>query len=293
MGANHAGEIDWLTQIATPSVAVITQCAPAHLEGFGSIEGVARAKAEIFSGLQEGGIAIINADDNFSELWREQASAYKQLSFSLHNNADIVTRNIQINSENNISQFLLETPVGEETINLPLPGEHNVANALAAVACCVALELPLSVIKSGLESMVSVKGRLQLKKGLHDIRIIDDTYNANPTSLAAAIKVACSFAGTSWLVLGDMGELGTSTEELHYDAGEAAREMGIERLYALGNLSREAVEGFGNGAQHFSSMEELLNTLVRDLTSDVTLLVKGSRAMAMEGVVNALQCGDK
>ena len=289
MGANHAGEIEWLTEIASPSVALITQCAPAHLEGFGSIDGVAKAKAEIFSGLQKDGVAIINADDNYSGLWREKAAVNRQISFALHAEADVTAKEIELDSANNSSRFILNTSKCAETVNLPLLGEHNVANALATTACCLALDLPLSVVKTGLERMQAVKGRLQLKKGIHDVRIIDDTYNANPTSLSAAIKVACAYTGPSWLVLGDMGELGASTQDLHYGAGEIAREMGIKRLYAVGSLSQQAVRGFGEGAQHFSSMEELISELLSDLNEGLTLLIKGSRSMAMERVVNALQ----
>jgi len=292
MGANHAGEIAWLTEIAAPTVALITQCAPAHLEGFGSIAGVARAKAEIFSGLPEHGIAIINADDDFSSLWREQAGAYRQISFALHRQADVVARDLHIDVAKNSTRFLLATPRGQETIHLPLLGEHNVANALAATASCLALALPLSLIKSGLEKMVAVTGRLQIKQGQHGARIIDDTYNANPVSLAAALKVAASCSGAAWLVLGDMAELGPAAQDLHYRAGECARAMGIERLYAIGDLSRQAVRGFGKGAQHFTGMEELQAALAVDVKADLTLLVKGSRTMAMEALVDALQGKD-
>ena len=289
MGANHAGEIAWLTEIAAPTVALITQCAPAHLEGFGSVAGVARAKAEIFSGVQAGGMAVINADDDFSALWREQAMACEQISFALHKEADVVAGNIQMDAARNNSQFLLHTPIGKETLNLPLPGEHNIANALAATACCLALKLPLSLIKSGLENMTAVTGRLQGKTGRCGARIIDDSYNANPASLTAAVKVAAAGPGTAWLVLGDMGELGQAAGDLHYHAGETARTMGIERLYAIGDLSRQAVQGFGLGAQHFTTMDELKATLLAELKAGVTVLIKGSRSMAMEAVVAALQ----
>lgn len=293
MGANHVGEIAWLTRIAGPTVAVITQCAPAHLEGFGSVESVANAKAEIFEGLQQDGIAIINADDDYAELWNGKTAQYKRLSFGLRSDAHVVAGQIHIDPENNVTRFQLKTPVGTETISLPLPGEHNVMNALAATACCLAVDVPLSTIRTGLEGMNAVKGRLQLKKGINNIRIIDDTYNANPTSLAAATKVACSYPGACWLVLGDMAELGASSEDMHHSAGEAARESGIERLYAVGTLSNEAVAGFGKGARHFSTMEELINVLSGDLVQGITLLIKGSRSMAMERVVNALQVEER
>lgn len=292
MGANHAGEIARLTELAAPTVAVITLCAPAHLEGFGSIEGVAHAKAEIFQGLQDGGVAVINADDNYAGLWRNKAGAHKQISFALSTDADVVARQIQFDSLSNCSRFDLQTEEGTETVQLPLAGEHNVANALAATACCLAINLPLSVIKSGLESMSPVKGRLQLKKGKNQIRIIDDTYNANPTSLTAAIKVACSYPGRCWLALGDMAELGEAAESLHYEAGESAREAGVEKLFAVGQLSQQTVTGFGEGARHFSDIEQMISVLSTELAEGVNLLVKGSRSMAMEQVVSHLEQGE-
>ncbi len=291
MGANHCGEIARLTEMAAPTVAVITQCASAHLEGFGSIENVAKAKAEIFSGLQENGIAIINADDEFACLWRETAGANRQLSFAVHAQADVVARDIRVDAETGHAQFSLEAASGEERIKLPLPGAHNVANALAAAACCLALDLPLPLIKSGLEGMAAIRGRLEAKQGRGGIRILDDSYNANPASLAAAIKAASCYVGAGWLVLGDMAELGESAAAFHYQAGEQARAAGMERLYAVGTLSEQAAKGFGQGARHFATRQALINALAADVRAGVTLLVKGSRSMAMEQVVAAMQEG--
>ncbi len=288
MGANHHGEIAWLTRIARPTVAVITQCAPAHLEGFGSVEGVARAKSEIYEGLDENGIAVINADDDYAQLWREKIGNQRHISFGLRAVADVTANRIMPASSGQNS-FTLKTPAGSIQVELHLLGNHNVMNALAAASCAIALGIELHVIKEGLERMKPVKGRLETKTGLKGSRIIDDTYNANPVSLSAAIKALSVFPGRHWLVLGDMGELGSESEALHANAGRIAAECGIEKLYAFGSLSRIAVQSFGNGAQHFSSREELINHVSRELQDGITLLVKGSRSMQMELVVQALE----
>lgn len=289
MGANHPDEISWLSHIARPTVALITQCAPAHLEGFGSVEGVARAKAEIFDGLDPGGVAIINADDDFAEFWRNRASGFSQLSFGLKNQADVTARSISQSITTGTNNFELSTPAGTIDIELPLLGLHNIINAMAATACALALEIDLKLIKQGLEKIKPVKGRLEMKKGLNNSRIIDDTYNANPASLTAAIKTISSFTGTNWLALGDMGELGAKSESMHLEAGKIAKANGIEKLFATGPLSQFAVQSFGQGGKHFSSMETMIEALKKEITADVTLLVKGSRAMQMERVVSALE----
>ncbi len=292
MGANHPGEISWLSHIARPTVAIITQCAPAHLEGFGSVEGVARAKAEIFDGLEPEGIAIINADDDFAELWRNKVTGLRQISFGLKNQSDITARSISLSVDTGTNNFRLCTPAGNIDISLPLLGQHNIMNAMAATACALALEIELALVKQGLERMKPVKGRLEMKKGLHGSRIIDDTYNANPVSLTAAIKTIASSSGKRWLALGDMGELGTQSESLHEGAGSIARENGIEKVFAIGPLSENTVRYFGQGAEHFSSVEKMIEVIKKEITADVTLLVKGSRSMQMERVVSALEANN-
>jgi len=289
MGANHPDEISWLSTITRPTVALITQCAPAHLEGFGSMEGVAMAKAEIFDGFDPGGVAIINADDDFAEFWRNRVTGFKQLSFGLKNQADVTAKSISQSITTGTNNFELSTPAGIIDIELPMLGLHNIMNAMAATACALALEIDLKLIKQGLEMMKPVKGRLEMKKGLNNSRIIDDTYNANPVSLTAAIKAISSFSGRRWLVLGDMGELGVQSESLHADAGNLARVNGIERVFAIGVLSQHAVRSFGHGAQHFSSMETMIDALKKEIAADVILLVKGSRSMKMERVTSALE----
>lgn len=288
MGANHAGEIAALCDIAKPGVGVITQCAPAHLEGFGSIEGVARAKSEIYTGLVNGGTAIINADDNYAGFWRGVAQPLRQISFGLDNPADVSASDITIDPSTTDTRFELKTPAGSIRITLPLPGRHNVMNALAATACCLAIGIPLQDIRDGLAAMERVKGRLQKLTSPEGATIFDDTYNANPTSLKAGVHVLMSCSGKHWLVVGDMGELGSQTNLLHREAGEMAREQGIERVYALGDATRHTVEGFGRGAMHCSNIDELIGKLKPELANGVNVLVKGSRFMAMERVIKAL-----
>lgn len=290
MGANHPGEIAWLTNIAGPTVAVITQCAPAHLEGFGSIDGVARAKAEIYAGLGRHGVAVVNADDHYAQQWLAATRHLRQITFGLDPGAEVTARGL-VTGPTGETDFTLCTPAGEIGISLSLPGRHNVMNALAAAACVTGLELDLEVIRSGLQSMGPVKGRLQRKTGFRQATVLDDTYNANPVSLNAALQVLRPLPGRHWLVLGDMGELGDATETLHAEAGLNARQSGVERLFAIGPLCRAAVRTFGVGAEHFTDINLLVNEVRGELAADVTILVKGSRSMQMERVVTGLEAG--
>ncbi len=288
LGANHAGEIAYLTALAEPNVAVITNAAAAHLEGFGTLKGVANAKGEIFQGLNDDGTAIINADDEFASLWRRLAKDKKVLSFGLQNPADITAR---WQAGDRGSQIQVSTPEGNVKLQLALLGEHNVMNALAAIAAAQTAGIKLTRIKAGLEAMQPVAGRLQLKTGIHGSRIIDDTYNANPASLAAAIEVLAGFAGKHILVLGDMGELGDDAEELHAEAGRFAKAHGVDRLYTVGPMAATAAVAFGKGAQQCDNHEDVSNALEQELATDVTVLVKGSRLSQMEHVVQRLQSG--
>ena len=293
MGANHAGEIDYLSGLAQPQVAVITQCAPAHLEGFGSIQGVAEAKSEIFNGLSEDGVAIINADDDYADYWRERSANNKQISFAIRKPADVYATEIQQRQDSIGKEFIMHYGDDRQRIRLNVAGEHNVMNALAAAACVLALGINLSQISKGLETMQGVKGRLQQKSGLNDSLIIDDTYNANPTSLKAAMEVLVSLNKESFLVLGDMGELGDDAELIHYQAGQEAKELKIQNLYTVGELSKEAIKGFNENtnsasAKHFGNKAELVADLKQHLNKDSVVLVKGSRTMAMEEVVTGI-----
>ncbi len=290
MGANHPGEIAYLCAIAQPTVAVVTQCAPAHLEGFGSIAGVARAKGEIVSGLRSGGIAVLNADDAYFELWRQLAGDRRVMAFGLEHEVDVTAR-MQENDDPARNLFEIVTRAGAVTVELALPGRHNVMNALAASACAMAVGADLQTIRAGLESMQPVHGRLEIGRGLRGCRVIDDSYNANPSSLRAALEVLGRFRGRRWMVLGDMGELGDEAAALHREAGRQARAYGAERVYGIGPLSRAAVEAFGEDGRHFDDLAQLLAALEAEIDAEVTLLVKGSRAMHMERVTQAIGAG--
>ena len=285
MGMNHPGEIDYLTLIACPDVALITNASGAHLEGLGSVEAVARAKGEIFAGLRQRGTAVINADDDNAPLWRTLVGSHPLLEFGLSRQADVTG---QWQPQDTGLYLDAHTPSGDFSADLQVPGAHNACNALAATAAAIVLNVPLETIVAGLEKFGGVAGRLQRKAARHGATLIDDTYNANPASLRAAIGVLAQADGRRVLVLGDMGELGDNAAALHAGIGGEARRAGIEKLYALGELSRNAVRAFGNGAQHFERIEDLQDALEQELDADTTVLVKGSRFMKMERVVEFL-----
>lgn len=291
MGANHVGEIDYLSRMARPTVALITQCAPAHLEGFGSVEGVARAKGEIFNGLVEDGFAVINADDDYAGYWSDCVSGYRRITFGLEKESDVTAAPARTEPQSLKQNFLLRLFGNTVEVNLGLPGRHNIMNALAAAACCHAVGVPLDQIRSGLERVQPVKGRLEIKAVRNGTRVIDDSYNANPASLEAGLAVLSACSGRRWLVLGDMKELGEEAEPLHRRVGKLAREYGVERLFAVGKLTVHSVEEFGAGAEHFDDMESLIRALRSDMDSRTIILIKGSRSMTMEHIVDRLQGG--
>jgi UDP-N-acetylmuramoyl-tripeptide--D-alanyl-D-alanine ligase len=290
MGANHPGEIDYLTHIARPEVAVITNAGPAHLEGFGSIEKVASSKAEIYSGLVDGGTAVINADDAYADYWKSVCSKLgddkRIITFSMQDESADVYADITRTDGNAAIQ--MKTPLGKAVVQLAVPGRHNVMNALAAAAVTVALGIGLDDIIGGLDAFGGVSGRLATCYTSGGARIINDTYNANPQSLYAAMDVLAASQGDTWLVLGDMAELGDDKEELHRKAGEQARALGIRHLYATGELARYAVESFGDDAQFFQDRQQLIEHLEQGIGGNSVVLVKGSRSMGMEQIVNAL-----
>ncbi|MGD2137358.1 MAG: UDP-N-acetylmuramoyl-tripeptide--D-alanyl-D-alanine ligase [Gammaproteobacteria bacterium] len=285
MGANHAGEIAYLTGIARPAVAVVTNAGPAHLEGFRSLEGVARAKGEVFTGLAPEGLAVINAEDAFAPLWRQQAGHCRVVDFGLDDTAAV---HAVWEGDAGGSAIRMVTPQGVLELRLPLPGRHNVMNALAATAAALGAGAGLDAVRAGLESLTPVTGRYHTRHLPGGITVIDDSYNANPGSLQAALEVLALSGAETWLVLGDMGELGAGTVELHREAGRHARKLGITRLYALGALAREAAAGFGGPGGAFDGLEELLAALRSDLSGPLQILVKGSRSMRMERVVAEL-----
>jgi UDP-N-acetylmuramoyl-tripeptide--D-alanyl-D-alanine ligase len=285
MGANHPGEIDYLAGIAQPDIAVITNAGPAHLEGFGDMEGVARAKGELFARLGTQGVAIVNADDHYAPLWRELAAHCRIVEFGLQSEAAVrATWRGDVAG----SRVALVTPWGDAEFHLPLPGRHNVMNALAASAAALAAGAGLDAVVAGLESLSAVAGRFTVHRLAQGVTVIDDTYNANPGSLQAAIDVLTTAGGETWLVLGDMGELGAGARELHAGAGQRARAAGVDRLFTLGDLSRAAAEAFGANAAAFDTLEGLIDALRSQVHAGLHVLVKGSRRMRMERVVQAL-----
>ncbi|MCL5061312.1 MAG: UDP-N-acetylmuramoyl-tripeptide--D-alanyl-D-alanine ligase [Candidatus Thermoplasmatota archaeon] len=284
MGMNHAGEIDYLTRLARPEVAVVNNALTAHIGYLGSVEAIARAKGEIFNGLADVGIAVFNADDAHAWLWREANARRSVIDFGLKQPA--LVRGQYIPGPYG-STLTLVLPNAELRVELQVPGEHNVMNALAAAAAAFALDVSHRSIVAGLSGFSGVKGRLQRKPALHDSVFIDDTYNANPDSVKAALAVLAQQAGKKVLVLGDMGELGSDAAAMHAQIGQAARAAGVDRLLALGELTKETVGAFGAGAMHFERIQELLAELENELTADTTVLVKGSRFMQMERVVQS------
>ncbi|MFH1817220.1 MAG: UDP-N-acetylmuramoyl-tripeptide--D-alanyl-D-alanine ligase [Pseudomonadota bacterium] len=284
MGMNHAGEIDYLTRLAAPDVAVVNNALSAHIGFLGSIENIARAKGEIFNGLSDAGIAVFNADDPHAWLWREANAHRCVIDFGLKQSA-AVRGHYQAGDFG--STLTLTLPNATLDVALQVPGEHNAMNALAAAAVAFALDISHLSIVAGLSGFGGVKGRLQKKPALHGSTFIDDTYNANPDSVKAALAVLAQQAGKKVLVLGDMGELGSDAAAMHAQIGQAAREAGVDRLLALGELTKETVGAFGASAMHFERIQELLAELENALTPDTTVLVKGSRFMQMERVVNS------
>ncbi|MCB4359402.1 UDP-N-acetylmuramoyl-tripeptide--D-alanyl-D-alanine ligase [Quatrionicoccus australiensis] len=285
MGMNHPGEIAYLAPLGAPTVALVTNAQRAHLEGMGDLDEVAREKGSIFAGLQEKGIAVINADDAYAETWRAMAAPHFVRTFGVDRAADVFGK---------VRQHGLETalevcaPEGEAAIRLSIPGRHNARNAMAAAAACLAAGLPLSAVLAGLESFAGVKGRLQRRSGKNGAEILDDTYNANPDSVRAGIDVLAATIGRKLLVLGDMGEIGEASGQYHDEIGGYAKSQGIDRLYALGDAAQQAVRNFGEGARHYCNVEKLIAAVDKELGPETTVLVKGSRFMKMERVADAL-----
>ncbi|HVI59127.1 MAG TPA: UDP-N-acetylmuramoyl-tripeptide--D-alanyl-D-alanine ligase [Luteimonas sp.] len=324
MGAGKPGDIAYLTAIARPHVALVNNVAPAHLERMGSLLGVADTKAAIYDALPADGVAVINADDAFAPYFAERAHGRRLIRFGLDAAADVSARDIVAGDEG--SRFTLSTPQGEADAAVPMPGRHNVANALAAAALALACGVGLDDIVAGLREARPVAGRLVRHRLRSGAVLVDDSYNANPGSLNAAIDTLAAASGEGWLVLGDMRELGEDAQALHEAAGRRAKEAGIARLYALGPLSAAAAAAFGAGGRVFESHAALAAALRADLEAQagadpagaasatsssapgqelaaeaaptngegarVQVLVKGSRGSAMDRVVTALLQGE-
>ena len=287
MGAAKAGDIAWLCELACPTIALLLNAMPAHLEGFASVEGVAAAKGEIFDRLVKTDVAVINADQSWARQWRKRASAATVMDFGLEQPASITARNIQGMGVRGVS-FTASTPVGDMSIRLNLAGVHNVANALAAVAVGLACELSLTDIRDGLESLQPSDGRLRSMVSPLGASIIDDCYNANPGSVRAAIDMLAACSGRRTLLLGAMRELGHGSSELHREVGEYARAAGIDQLWGVGPELEICVDAFGAGGRYFEDRSAALMDVERQFGEGDTVLVKGSRSAGMEQVLHAL-----
>ncbi|GBU09540.1 UDP-N-acetylmuramoyl-tripeptide:D-alanyl-D-alanine ligase [Gammaproteobacteria bacterium] len=319
MGANHPKEISYLTGITKPNIAILNNAGMCHLEGFGSLQGVATSKAEIFESLAADATAIINLDDDFATLWIDkvyaQNPAQALLTFGLNPLADITLgnntklNNIPFDHPSKITKeitkdqvtpqiYTIKTPKGEIEISLALDGMHNICNSLAATAAAIAAHIPLIAIKDGLEALIPVKGRLQKIILTPNITLMNDSYNANPSSLNAGIDAIKTHQNQeNWLILGDMRELGLNASELHFASGKYAKDAGFTHLFGLGELSSCACAGFEAGSNHFKTHEELINALIISLNfiiqsslpnKQITLLIKGSFSMNMQKITDRL-----
>jgi UDP-N-acetylmuramoyl-tripeptide--D-alanyl-D-alanine ligase len=288
MGANRAGDVAALLKIAHPTAGLITNAGAEHLEGFGSLEGVARAEGEMVEGLEPAATAVINGDDEFADLWKKLTPA-RIVTFGMQKAADFTATDVKtsVGVDGFLTRFDLVSPAGRVPVELRMGGRHNVMNALAAAAAATAAGAKLEHVATGLGAVRPVAGRLQFKMTATRAWLIDDSYNANPSSVRAGIEVLAGLDGRKWLVLGDMAELGEFAESSHSQIGVFAREQGIERLFAMGPLAARAVESFGRGGQWFAEANALAEAL-RGAAPDVRMLIKGSRVNRLERIVDAL-----
>ncbi|MBD9574482.1 UDP-N-acetylmuramoyl-tripeptide--D-alanyl-D-alanine ligase [Pseudomonas sp. PDM23] len=288
LGANRVGEIAYTVALTRPQVAIITNAGTAHVGEFGGQDKIVLAKGEILEGLAADGVAILNRDDKAFDTWQTRAAGRRISSFGLHDaRADFSASDVKRDARG-CPGFTLQGPAGEAAVQLNLLGEHNVTNALAAAAAAHALGVPLVGIVSGLQNLQPVKGRAVAQLATNGMRVIDDSYNANPASICAAIDILAGFSGRTVLVLGDMGELGAWAESSHREVGTYAIGK-VTALYAVGPLMSHAVQAFGSAGRHFADQASLISALA-DEASTTTILIKGSRSAAMDKVVAAL-CG--
>lgn len=287
MGAARRGDIAWLCQLGRPTVALLLNAMPAHLEGFGSVEEVAAAKGEIFDDLDAGAIAVINADQPWADQWRERAAPASIVDFSIDGAAAITASEIHVCDVDAVT-FTAHTPVGDLPVELNLPGRHNVANALAAIAIGLACDLRLEEIGEGLASLQPVSGRLASAVSPTGARVIDDCYNANPGSVRAAIDLLSQCEGRRTLVLGEMRELGVDSESLHREMGAHAREAGLESFWGVGEALQVAVDAFGESGRWYPDRDAAIAAAQGYFAEGDLVLVKGSRGAAMEHLLRAL-----
>lgn len=293
IGANRPGEVAGLAALVRPHVGLITNAGAEHLEGFGDLAGVARAEGEMVAGLAADAVAVLNADDPWFRLWCDMTPA-RVVSFGVDEPAHFHASHIveSLGEDGFHVAFRLHCPAGERQLSLNLGGRHNVRNALCAAAAATAAGATLDEVVAGLAAMQPVAGRLRPLRAHGGARLLDDSYNANPSSMKAGIDVVASVPGRPWLVMGDMGELGSHAEASHLEIGRHARERGVERLFAIGKLSMLAVESFGSGGSWYPDAESLARALLPLLAPEVTLLVKGSRSNRLEKVVAQLVATD-
>lgn len=287
MGANHIGEIAHLTGIARPTVATITTVKPVHIEGFGSLEGVFQGKSEIFSGLSQDGIAVLNQDERYFSAWQQLCAAHPQCTFAESQSADVYAKNIHLNQQDHLC-FTLCIGNNCTDIHTQLLGEHNVTNALAAAACAHSVGVDLHTIQRGLNNVQAFDKRLQQYQGQCGATLLDDSYNANPESVTAAVSVLMRRPGKHICLLGEMLELGEEAAKIHADMGQLFRNVGVDHVFTVGELTQYTVTQFGKGAEYFTDRQALINTVKLLLASDVTVLIKGSKRNRMWEFTEAL-----
>ncbi|MBL8436775.1 MAG: UDP-N-acetylmuramoyl-tripeptide--D-alanyl-D-alanine ligase [Zoogloeaceae bacterium] len=285
MGMNRPGEIAYLTGLAHPTVAIVTNAQRAHLQGMGGLLEIAREKGAIYSGLDHAGVAVVNADDAFADYWRECNATRRLVTFGVSTPADIAGQFVLRGLGSRID---LSTPAGRISFEMQIPGVHNVRNAVGAAAACLAAGVSLQAVAQGLSGYRGTRGRLHRRPAEHGATLLDDTYNANPDSVRAGIDVLAATPGRKVLVLGDMGEIGQTSAQLHDEVGGYAKGQGIDCLLAFGPMSEVAAKNFGEGGQHFAKIEDLNAALRKLLSPETVVLVKGSRFMRMERVADAI-----
>ncbi|MFP3343189.1 UDP-N-acetylmuramoyl-tripeptide--D-alanyl-D-alanine ligase [Halomonas sp. SIMBA_159] len=291
LGANHLGEIAWTSQLAAPQVAIITNVTGAHVGEFGGMGQIAQAKSEILAGLGTQGTAVINRDDRYYSFWAACATPRQIVSYGLHEDADVHARALSCDPQGRYAFTLVANGHVLGDVQLPLIGKHNVSNALAASAAALALGVSAEQVVSGLSRLASLSGRLSVVPGLRQATLLDDTYNANPGAVKAALDALASFPAPRWCALGAMGELGGESHALHAEIGRYAASLGVDALLTYGEAARAASEAFGRG-QHFDDHETLVRHVINTLPPNATLLVKGSRSAGMETVIAALRADE-
>ena len=285
MGMNHPGEIGYLARLTQPTVAIVTNAQRAHLAGMGTLEMIATEKGSVFQGLPATGVAVINGDDLWAELWRSQAEGRRVMEYSFAHDAEVTGDCRTHGLENRLS---IRAQGQALELALAVPGAHNARNALGAATAALAAGVSLAAVSEGLQSFGGVKGRLQRRLGANGATVLDDSYNANPDSVRAGIDVLAATVGRKILVLGDMGEIGDMTGQFHDEIGGYAKSQGLDRLLAVGESSALSAYNFGLGGEHFKTPEELVARLLAEMTPETTVLVKGSRFMRMERIVDAV-----